>query len=160
MVEVFTAPAESSRCRSAYTRSYKGAPSLGLNKKSDSTTAAAIVGTAAVIAALSALFWIPYVWVKVIRKDYSELNIKMNIAASPRWYTPNVDDGAHSQLCGGTTSSWVLFSGTGPLPWTRTSTKTSYPITVSTIAPAPFPRMAIVSFLSASRRWIIYCVRE
>jgi sodium-dependent phosphate transporter len=38
---------------------YKGAPSLGLNKLSKATTAAGIVGTAAVVAALSVLFWIP-----------------------------------------------------------------------------------------------------
>ncbi|RDB17305.1 Phosphate-repressible phosphate permease pho-4 [Hypsizygus marmoreus] len=50
---------------------YKGAPSLGLNKKPGSTTAIAIIGTSLVIAALSALFWLPYVYCKVVRKDYT-----------------------------------------------------------------------------------------
>lgn len=50
---------------------YKGAPNLGLADLPESTVAAAIVGTAAVVAALSVLFWIPYVHQKVVRKDYS-----------------------------------------------------------------------------------------
>ncbi|KAG5651949.1 hypothetical protein H0H81_006833 [Sphagnurus paluster] len=50
---------------------YKGAPSLGLNKKSKKVTALAIVGSALVIAALSIIFWLPYVYCKVIRKDYN-----------------------------------------------------------------------------------------
>lgn len=50
---------------------YKGAPSLGLNKKSETTTALGIVLTGLVIAILSALFWIPYVYSKVIKKDYT-----------------------------------------------------------------------------------------
>ncbi|KAG5640530.1 hypothetical protein DXG03_008214, partial [Asterophora parasitica] len=50
---------------------YKGAPSLGLNKKSKRVTAIAIVGSALVVAALSALFWLPYVYAKVVRKDYT-----------------------------------------------------------------------------------------
>jgi sodium-dependent phosphate transporter len=36
-----------------------------------STIAAAIVGTAAVIAALSLIFWLPYVYCKVVRNDYT-----------------------------------------------------------------------------------------
>lgn len=50
---------------------YKGAPNLGLDKLPGSTVAGAIVGTGAVVAILSALFWIPYVYCKVVRKDYS-----------------------------------------------------------------------------------------
>ncbi|KAK7035372.1 hypothetical protein VNI00_011903 [Paramarasmius palmivorus] len=50
---------------------YKGAPSLGLTKKSESTLAAAIVGTAAVVAALSLIFWAPFVYSKVVKKDYT-----------------------------------------------------------------------------------------
>ncbi|GAA6009004.1 inorganic phosphate transporter [Rhodotorula paludigena] len=50
---------------------YKGAPSLGLKKLGTSGTAAAVVGTAAVVALLSVLFWVPYVYAKVARKDYT-----------------------------------------------------------------------------------------
>lgn len=50
---------------------YKGAPSLGLDKLSESTIAAAIVGTAAVIAVLSTIFWLPYVYSKTVKKDYT-----------------------------------------------------------------------------------------
>ncbi|GAA6003426.1 hypothetical protein JCM10207_000329 [Rhodosporidiobolus poonsookiae] len=50
---------------------YKGSPSLGLSKLSDSAMAAAVVGTAAVVALVSVLWWVPYVYCKVIRKDYT-----------------------------------------------------------------------------------------
>lgn len=50
---------------------YKGAPSLHLDKLSDASTAAAIVGTAAVVALLSIIFWLPYVRAKVLKKDYT-----------------------------------------------------------------------------------------
>ncbi|BGP53560.1 hypothetical protein JCM8202v2_001119 [Rhodotorula sphaerocarpa] len=50
---------------------YKGAPSLGLKKLSNASVAAAVVGTGAVVALLSALFWVPYVYCKVARKDYT-----------------------------------------------------------------------------------------
>ncbi|KAG6908371.1 hypothetical protein DXG01_004869 [Tephrocybe rancida] len=50
---------------------YKGAPSLGLTKLPKSTTAIAIVGSSLVIAALSIIFWLPYVYCKVVRKDYT-----------------------------------------------------------------------------------------
>jgi sodium-dependent phosphate transporter len=50
---------------------YKGSPSLNLSKLPETTVAAAIVGTGAVIAALSMIFWLPYVYCKVVRHDYS-----------------------------------------------------------------------------------------
>ncbi|BGP57125.1 hypothetical protein JCM8202v2_004765 [Rhodotorula sphaerocarpa] len=50
---------------------FKGAPSLGLKKLSHATTAAAVVGTGAVVALLSVLFWVPFVYCKVARKDYT-----------------------------------------------------------------------------------------
>lgn len=52
----------------------QGAPSLGLKKLSNASVAAAVVGTGAVVALLSALFWVPYVYCKVARKDYSRLH--------------------------------------------------------------------------------------
>ncbi|GAA5990591.1 hypothetical protein JCM10908_003144 [Rhodotorula pacifica] len=50
---------------------YKGAPSLGLKNLGPSGTAAAVVGSAAVVALLSILFWVPFVYCKVARKDYT-----------------------------------------------------------------------------------------
>lgn len=50
---------------------YKGAPTLNLSAKSPTTTALAIVLTALVIAVLAYLFWVPYVYCKVIKKDYT-----------------------------------------------------------------------------------------
>ncbi|GAA5822278.1 hypothetical protein JCM10212_004281 [Sporobolomyces blumeae] len=50
---------------------FKGSPSLGLSKLDDSTMAGAIVGTAAVVALLAVLFWVPYVHCKVVKKDYT-----------------------------------------------------------------------------------------
>ncbi|KIM22206.1 hypothetical protein M408DRAFT_333036 [Serendipita vermifera MAFF 305830] len=48
---------------------YKGAPSLKLNELPPSETAAAIVGSAAVVAVLSVIFWLPFVYSKVVKKD-------------------------------------------------------------------------------------------
>jgi len=50
---------------------YKGAPSLGLSKMSETKTALAIVLTSLVVAIFAALFWIPYVHAKVVKKDYT-----------------------------------------------------------------------------------------
>ncbi|ORY90849.1 sodium:inorganic phosphate symporter [Leucosporidium creatinivorum] len=70
---------------------YKGAPSLGLNKLSESTTAAAIVGTAAVVSALSVLFWLPYVYAKVIRKDYT-IRFYHFFLGPALWWRPAPED--------------------------------------------------------------------
>lgn len=50
---------------------YKGAPNLGLTKLSKATTAIAVVCTSLVVAALSLIFWLPYVYCKSVRKDYT-----------------------------------------------------------------------------------------
>ncbi|KAI5477868.1 hypothetical protein MNV49_005853 [Pseudohyphozyma bogoriensis] len=50
---------------------YKGAPSLGLLKKPKSVTNGAIVGTGASLAALAMLFWLPFVYLKIVKKDYT-----------------------------------------------------------------------------------------
>ncbi|WVQ99685.1 hypothetical protein IAU59_006824 [Kwoniella sp. CBS 9459] len=50
---------------------YKGAPSLNLDELSQTTVALAIVLTGLVVAILSILFWLPYVYAKVIKKDYT-----------------------------------------------------------------------------------------
>ncbi|KAK9897722.1 sodium:inorganic phosphate symporter [Cystobasidium minutum MCA 4210] len=50
---------------------YKGAPTLNLSAKSPTTTALAIVLTALVVTILAYLFWVPYVYSKVIKKDYT-----------------------------------------------------------------------------------------
>lgn len=51
---------------------YKGAPTLGLDEMSPGKTAAAIMLTGLVIGVLAAVFWLPFVHGKVIKKDYSE----------------------------------------------------------------------------------------
>lgn len=50
---------------------YKGAPSLNLDEKPASTTALGIVITALVVAILAVLFWVPFVYTKVIKLDYT-----------------------------------------------------------------------------------------
>lgn len=54
---------------------YKGAPSLGLTNLEPNVLAAAVVGTATVIMTLSILFWIPFAYAKVVKKDYSKYYI-------------------------------------------------------------------------------------
>lgn len=49
----------------------KGSPSLNLKELSPGTTVAAVLGTAAVVALLSTLFWLPWVYCQVVRKDYT-----------------------------------------------------------------------------------------
>ena len=51
---------------------YKGSPSLKLDDMSPGKTAAAILLTGFVIGLLAAVFWLPFVYGKVIKKDYSE----------------------------------------------------------------------------------------
>ncbi|KAF9023893.1 putative Sodium:inorganic phosphate symporter [Hymenopellis radicata] len=50
---------------------YKGSPTLHLDELEPKVMAAAIVGTSAVIAALSVIFWLPYVYCKTVRNDYT-----------------------------------------------------------------------------------------
>ncbi|KAJ1022470.1 hypothetical protein NDA16_003459 [Ustilago loliicola] len=49
----------------------KGSPSLNLDELPASTTVGAVLGTASVVALLSILFWLPYVYGKVIKGDYT-----------------------------------------------------------------------------------------
>ncbi|KAF9462248.1 sodium:inorganic phosphate symporter [Collybia nuda] len=76
---------------------YKGAPNLGLNKLSESTTAIAIVGTSLVVSGLSALFWLPYVYGKVIRKDYT-LRFYHFFLGPALWFRPAPPDAATSDV--------------------------------------------------------------
>jgi hypothetical protein len=50
---------------------YKGSPELKLDKLPTVTIALAIVLTAAVITGLAMLIWLPFVYAKVVRKDYT-----------------------------------------------------------------------------------------
>lgn len=50
---------------------YKGSPNLGLNKKPAWYVAAVTMGTGGGVAVLAALFFVPYVYAKVIVKDHS-----------------------------------------------------------------------------------------
>ncbi|KAH6909782.1 sodium:inorganic phosphate symporter [Coprinopsis sp. MPI-PUGE-AT-0042] len=49
---------------------YKGSPSLGLDDLSSTTQAIAIVMTALVVTIISILFWMPYVYATVVKKDH------------------------------------------------------------------------------------------
>lgn len=50
---------------------YKGSPNLGLNKKPSWYVASVTMGTGGGVAILAALFFVPYVYAKVIVKDHS-----------------------------------------------------------------------------------------
>ncbi|KAJ9294738.1 hypothetical protein DTO271G3_6658 [Paecilomyces variotii] len=50
---------------------YKGSPNLGLSKKPGWYIAAVTMGTGGGLAILSAIFFVPYVYSKVIKKDYT-----------------------------------------------------------------------------------------
>src|SRR3978361_1571189 len=50
---------------------YKGSPNLGLNKKPAWYVAAVTMGTGGGVALLAALFFVPYVHAKIIKKDHS-----------------------------------------------------------------------------------------
>lgn len=50
---------------------YKGSPNLGLSKKPGWYIAAVTMGTGGGVAVLSAIFFVPYVYSKVIKKDYT-----------------------------------------------------------------------------------------
>ncbi|GAA94877.1 uncharacterized protein L969DRAFT_47320 [Mixia osmundae IAM 14324] len=50
---------------------WKGSPGLKLNNLATATTVAAIFGTASVVALLAFLFWVPFVYARVIRGDYT-----------------------------------------------------------------------------------------
>lgn len=50
---------------------YKGSPNLGLNKKPSWYVASVTMGTGCGLAVLAAIFFVPYVHAKVIKKDYT-----------------------------------------------------------------------------------------
>ncbi|KIY62110.1 sodium:inorganic phosphate symporter [Cylindrobasidium torrendii FP15055 ss-10] len=50
---------------------YKGSPTLNLDELPSSVMAGAIVGTGAVVGLLSIVFWLPYVYCKTVRNDYT-----------------------------------------------------------------------------------------
>lgn len=50
---------------------YKGSPNLGLSKKPGSYVAAVTMGTGAGVCFLAAVFFVPYVHAKVVKKDYT-----------------------------------------------------------------------------------------
>lgn len=50
---------------------YKGSPRLGLNKKKPTYIAAVVMGTGGGVAVLAALFFVPFVHAKVVKKDYT-----------------------------------------------------------------------------------------
>ncbi|KAI2465270.1 phosphate transporter [Annulohypoxylon bovei var. microspora] len=90
---------------------YKGSPNLGLNKKAGWYVAAVTMGTGGGVALLAALFFVPYVHAKVIRKDrgvkwwmfvYGPLLFKRPVldqadhAAVPNYAVVQDDEAKHS----------------------------------------------------------------
>lgn len=73
MVGLFTAPIYFFVVAGILTVSIivKGSPSLNLDELPPGTTAGAVLGTASVVALLSILFWLPYVYGKVVKGDYT-----------------------------------------------------------------------------------------
>ena len=59
------------RCELVLTPVYKGSPELKLDELPGTTIALAIVLTALVVSILAILFWLPYVYAKVVKKDYT-----------------------------------------------------------------------------------------
>lgn len=101
---------------------YKGAPQLKLNKLPQTTIALAIVLTGVVIAFLSVIFWLPFVYSKVIKKDYSKPSYQLDHASSWPY-----------QLFDGITSFTVLFFGVEPLLLLLPRAHDTSPITEFTI---------------------------
>ncbi|KDQ29751.1 PHO4 superfamily [Pleurotus ostreatus PC15] len=50
---------------------YKGSPTLHLDEKPPNQMAAIILGASSVVSLLSVLFWLPYVYCKTVRNDYT-----------------------------------------------------------------------------------------
>ncbi|KAF1961141.1 putative phosphate-repressible phosphate permease [Byssothecium circinans] len=72
-VSIFTAPFFFLVAGTVCTLSivYKGSPKLGLNKKPATFVVGVVLGTGAGLALLSALFFVPYVYCKVINRDHT-----------------------------------------------------------------------------------------
>lgn len=75
-------PADKNAANRDATTVYKGAPQLKLNKLPQTTIALAIVLTGVVIAFLSVIFWLPFVYSKVIKKDYSKPSYQLDHSSS------------------------------------------------------------------------------
>ncbi|SPO27610.1 probable PHO89 - Na+/phosphate co-transporter [Ustilago trichophora] len=73
MVGLFTAPIYFFVVAGILTVSIivKGSPSLNLDELPAGTTAGAVLGTASVVSLLSVIFWLPYVYGKVVKGDYT-----------------------------------------------------------------------------------------
>ena len=111
---------------------YKGAPQLNLAKLPQTTIAVAIVLTGVVIALLAALFWLPYVYAKVVRKDHSKSTRSLTHLAENR-----------IQLFDGITSSMVPCSGGDPYLPQRVMGITSQTIESSGTTKARYLRLRV-----------------
>lgn len=71
---------------------YKGSPSLGLNKKPTDYVVGVVMGTGGAVCLLSALFFVPYVHAKVIKRDNS-IKWWMFIMGPALFFRPAVEQG-------------------------------------------------------------------
>ncbi|KAK0205393.1 putative Sodium:inorganic phosphate symporter [Desarmillaria ectypa] len=70
---------------------WKGSPTLKLKELPDNITAAAIIGTSAVVMVLSLLFWLPFVYVKTVRKEYTVRSYHFLLGPLLWWRQPPAD---------------------------------------------------------------------
>ncbi|KAL1745218.1 phosphate transporter [Schizophyllum fasciatum] len=73
---------------------WKGSPNLGLKDMSTPDLMAAVFGTAAVICALACTFWLPFVYCKVVRGDYTVRWFHFFAGPALWWRAPPADAGA------------------------------------------------------------------
>ena len=110
---------------------YKGSPNLGLNKRPGWYIAAVTMGTGCGVSVLSAVFFVPFIYARVIKKDYTlkwymfimgPLLFKRETPADADQVQTNVPDYAvvqHDDLPDPTASSKTLDeneSGVAPVP--------------------------------------------
>ncbi|KAF2225346.1 putative sodium/phosphate symporter [Elsinoe ampelina] len=76
---------------------YKGSPNLGLNKKPAWYIASVTLGTGFGVAVLSAIFFVPYIHAKVIKKDYT-VRPWMILYGPALWSRPAPADATHAAV--------------------------------------------------------------
>ncbi|KAI5826436.1 phosphate transporter [Schizophyllum commune Tattone D] len=73
---------------------WKGSPNLGLKDMSTPDLMAAVFGTATVVCALACTFWLPFVYCKVVRGDYTVRWYHFFAGPALWWRAPPADAGS------------------------------------------------------------------
>ncbi|TRM61011.1 phosphate transporter [Schizophyllum amplum] len=73
---------------------WKGSPNLGLSDMSTPDLMAAVFGTASVVCALACTFWLPFVYCKVVRGDYTLRWYHFFVGPMLWWRVPPADAGS------------------------------------------------------------------